>query len=156
MGFGGSNGSSEATNSLPEITPILLWHVARTLRTVQATRKWYRVAHPAKAGIFSFKFQYARRKTGKAPLVCIVESLMTLFLLRSCVLYSARLGQVRKGVTVDLLGFRVMLCEFLSEWSGAFSSRSIKLETVQMLSTVITRFQSPRKCRITMDFAVAY
>lgn len=51
---------------------------------------------------------------------------MKLLLLRSCVLYSIRLGQVREGVTVDLLGFRAMLYEFLSEWSGAFDFRDIE------------------------------
>ncbi|TCD68645.1 hypothetical protein EIP91_010300 [Steccherinum ochraceum] len=103
----------------PAVLPILIWHIVKSLRRVEAARKWYRVPHPSIDGLCGFQLQYARQLAPKTWPLRLVEILLRFFLLRLCTPYWRRLVHVREGVSIDLLGFRSMLPEFLAEWSDS-------------------------------------
>ncbi|THH29790.1 hypothetical protein EUX98_g4388 [Antrodiella citrinella] len=108
---------TDTTRTNPSMLPILIWHIARTLRRVESARKWFRVPHPSIPGLCGFKLLYTRHESDRGLISRTAEWLLIIMLMRSYTMYWRRLAEVREGVTIDLLAFRAMLQEFLTEWS---------------------------------------
>ncbi|KAH8092501.1 hypothetical protein BXZ70DRAFT_951160 [Cristinia sonorae] len=110
---------SKTAEKNPAMIPVLAWHIARTLRRVESARMWHRIAHPSIEGFYGFKLQYVHEAYRKKAMLRLGEALLHVVLLGIYTMYWRRLAQVREGPTADLLGFRAMLREFLSEWSDS-------------------------------------
>ncbi|TCD68641.1 hypothetical protein EIP91_010296 [Steccherinum ochraceum] len=134
---------SDTCPTEPAVLPIIVCHIAKSLRRVEAARKWYRIPHPSIEGLCGFELQYTRQLAPKTWSLRLAEILLRILLMRLYTSYWRRLVHVREGVSINLLGFRSMLPEFLAEWSDSNLLATVLVgASVTFLSlSDITRFQ---------------